>query len=387
MPRRKTRRSPGEGTEWQDKKTGQWRWRIRWEGKNHTVSDLDRTRAREKYDRLRDSLRKSIDVPGGKQTLTEYLSYWLEEDIRRNSTESTHHDYRKRCELYIVKPLGHYRLRDLTPRIIRRWANATRDNYALSSARQALALLKRALQLAFEEKLIDDNPAAAVTIAQALRESDDEDDEEARALTPEQVELLLADIRSHDRHHAPMTGPSGRGVRSTGMYVLYMLAVWLGLRRGEVLGLRRKDVDLENAILRVRQQVIRLDNTYRISKTLKTKAAKRDLPLTAPLVSLLRPHILRVGAADDDLLFPAKNGGPLNPSTVTQHFARACRRVGISGFVFHSLRATAISRWRKAGVQAEVAGALAGHEKPDVTLEVYSEVDMERKRAAIERAG
>jgi integrase len=380
-----SRRSKGEGTEWRDKTTGHWRWRIRSQKQEYYVHDPNRERAREKRDQLIAQLRKNIRIHDARQSLTDLLSYWLEEDVRRSRKESTYFDIRKRCELYIVPSIGHYALADIDARLIRRWANATRDNYALSSARQALSILRRALQLAFDEKLIDYNPAASIVIPPAQRDTDDTDEEGQRALSPEQEALVLADVRRHDAHQT--THADKRFNQSAGMYLLYSLAFGLGLRRGELLGLRRQDIKLDQRTLYVRQQVIRLDGEHRLSRTLKTKAAKRDLPLTDDLIALLRPHLLRLGGGDTALLFPAKDGGPLNPSVITKHFARTCKRVGLIGFNFHDTRHSAITRWRTAKVDAETAAALAGHETPQITLGTYSSVDMARKRAAVERTG
>ncbi len=379
-----SRRSKGEGTEWRDKTTGHWRWRIRHEKQEYYVHDPDRARAREKRDQLRAQLNKKIKLSDARQSLTDYLEYWLDAAVRRNVSESTLHAYRKKIELYIIAPLGGYRLADLDAHLILKWVNATRDNYALSSARQALSLLRRALANAVRERILEYNAAGAITLPPALRLTDDTDEDGQRALSPEQQALILADVKRHDAYQTKYDDK--RFNQSAGMYLLYSLAFGLGLRRGELLGLRRQDIKLDQRVLYVRQQVIRLDGTHRISKTLKTKAAKRDLPLTDDLIALLRPHLLRLGGGEAALLFPAKDGGPLRPDTLTRHFARACKRCGLVGYSLHDARHTAITRWRTAGVDAETTAAIAGHETPQITLGVYSSVDMARKRAAVERS-
>lgn len=383
--KRRTRRSPGEGSPWFDKKTGQYRWRIRWEGKNYTVSDKDPERAATKFRELKRSLEDGVKVDEGKQTLDTFTRRYLSTTLRVG--ESTAHDYAKRAGYYILPTLGPYSLDALTTELGEAWVAAmVKKGWAISSIRQALRLVQRILDRAVAERLIKYNPFAIIKPPRVEQQTSDDDEEGNRALSKEQTVLLLDDVRRHDRDQTEVAGRDARSVRSHGMYVLYMLAFYLGLRRGELLGLRRKDIDLDNRILRVRQQVIRLDKEHRISKTLKTPAARRDLPLVDDeIVSLLRRHILRVGAAGNDLLFPAEGGAPLNPSALTKHFARACKRVGLEGFHFHDTRATAITRWREAKVEAEVVAALAGHEKADVSLDVYSDAHLERKRAALRR--
>jgi integrase len=163
--------------------------------------------------------------------------------------------------------------------------------------------------------------------------------------------------------------------------------VRLGLRRGELLGLRWRDIDFDRHIIRVRQQVTRTDEGYRISATLKTPAARRDLPLEDDIAEMLRYLKTKLGARADvkDLVFPDKDGNERDPQSITRNFARLAKRLGLGDFHLHDLRHTAVTRWRRAGVDLEVAAALAGHEKADVTANVYSDADMDRKRAALKQ--
>lgn len=380
MPRRKTRRSAGEGTYWYDEKTRQHRYRYR--GK--TVSDSDPDRAKEKLRKLKRDVDDGIKVDD-KQTFAGFLRRYLDTVVASEVGESTAHDYGKRIGYYILPWLGDYLVKKLTLEIGQAWLNAmVNEGWSQNSIRQALRLAKRALDRAVGEELLRYNPFATLKVPRAQAAVADEDEEGQRALTQAQLDLLLSDVKAHDMHHTPTTGPLGRAVRSAGTYVMYVLAALLGLRRGEILGLRRKDIDLDQGILRVRQQVVRIGNTHKISKTLKTKAARRDLPLTPFVLAALRPHILRCGAADNDLIFSSAAGAPLRPDAITKHFARTAKRLGLAGFTFHDLRATALTNWRTAGAPLEVVAALAGHDKPDVTAEVYIGVDMERKRRAVE---
>lgn len=389
--RRKTRRSPGEGTEWYDTKTRQWRWRIRWEGQNYSVADRDRARAAEEFDRLKQQLKRQLRLVDGKQTLELFFPLFLE-SIRRDVGETTYRDYEKRYALYIAGPLGRYRLCDFTAALIRKWLNATRDHYAFNSAKQARALLERVLDLAVTDKLIEENPARLVKPPRAPKVQSHEDDEEGqRALTVEQVDRLLAEAKRTDKLWSTSRGlkqAAANAVRGDATYALYTLAVRLGLRRGELLGLRWRDIDFDRKIIRVRQQVTRDDEGYRISSTLKTPAARRDLPLEDDIAAILQHLKSALGSRADvkGLVFPDKDGNERDPQSITRNFARLVKRLGLGDFHLHDLRHTAVTRWRTAGVDLEVAAALAGHEKVDVTANIYSDADMDRKRAALARA-
>lgn len=201
---------------------------------------------------------------------------------------------------------------------------------------------------------------------------DDEDDPSAKALTPEQQKVLLDEVLRTEKWH--------------GLYALYVLALERGLRRGELLGLRWKDVDLASRTLHVRQHVIRMDKRELVS-TPKTSTSRRGLPLTDEHIELLKRHKQALGerANIKDLVFPNDEGDVRDPNSITQHMRRISERVGLTGYTPHSLRKTAITNWRRNGVDLEVAGALAGHKGVKVTAETYSDPQMDRKRAAIEK--
>lgn len=387
MPRR---RQNHEGTEWFDKKAKKWRWRIAWDGKTYYAQgDTDRSRARARFDELLTELKQGR-IDRGRQTLRVFLAYWLESVIRREVGETTYHDYKKRLEIYVTPTLGDYELRQLNGKLIRAWVNAVRDKWALSSARQALALLKRALDTAVQDGDLEENPARSVAAPKpaksTLRQADDDEDS-GRALSVEEMERVLAEARRCDKLFSSTYGArtSAAAVRGDGLFVLYTLAFRLGLRRGELLGLRWKDIDFDRRILRVRQQVVREDGRYYISSTLKTPAARRELPLDDDLINLLRELKLKLGprAHVKGLVFPDKEGKERDPNSITRNFERLCNRLGIEGHHLHDVRATAITRWRERKVAAEVVAALAGHESANVSLETYTAVSLDRKRAAL----
>ena len=121
--------------------------------------------------------------------------------------------------------------------------------------------------------------------------------------------------------------------------------------------------------------------------TPKTKSSRRDQPLTDELVALLGERKQAMGdlAHDAAFVFPNEAGGARQPNSITQHFRCACKRIGLDGFTFHSLCKTAITNWRRNGADQEVTMALAGHSTFKITAEDYSDPQMDRKRAAIEK--
>lgn len=378
--KRQSRRPKGQGTEWQDTKAKRWRWRITVDGHDHYVSDPDRQRAKGKFTALVERLHKGLDLDGARQPLHAYLSAWLATTIRRDVKTTTYHDYIKRCKIYIIPTLGDYALSALTPQLIRDWANAVRDNYAHSSAKQVLEILTRALDQAVNDHLLDFNPARAVKPPRKRPDETAIDDAEEgqQSLTPDQEQSLLDAVRRTDRHHT-----RSAAARSTGLYVLYVIALRLGLRRGELLGMRWRDVDLDGGVLHIRQQI----NAENHITTPKSPKARRAIPLTDDLIQLLREHKLQLGPLGRAYVFPDAHGDHRKPRALNKHFERASARAALTGFTLHDLRRTAITRWREKGIDLEVAAALAGHSTIKITAEIYSDSTMDRKRSAMEKLG
>lgn len=370
--RRTTRRPAGSGSYWQAE--GRHFFRLH----GHTVADKDKARAEAKFAELRRKLAAEVDLAGGRQLLADYLPRYIEQDVANHVKHATAYDYQRRADYYILPTLGDYRLCDLTYRVGLAWLNAMLNEpdekghlWALSVVRQAVRLLVRALDAAVTAGLLDHNPLAGLK-APSRRKGDelhiDEGDDLARTFTPDQVLTLLADVQSTNRYH--------------GLYPLYVLAVRLGLRRGELLGLRWKDVDFGQRVIHIRQQVIRLDNEILVT-TPKTDSSKRDIPAADDVLLILLDHKQTLGERGHTYVFPNDAGSYRRPDGINQHFRRICRRLGFQGYHFHSLRKTAITNWRSEGVDLEVAAALAGHRGVKVTAEVYSDATIDRKRDAL----
>lgn len=125
----------------------------------------------------------------------------------------------------------------------------------------------------------------------------------------------------------------------------------LGLRRGELLGLRWADVDLDAAELTIRQTVTRVAGSLQYQPP-KTRRSRRTLPLPDPVVSALRLHrarqaVLRLAAGKDwqdaGLVFTTAHGTPIEPRNLSRHFYSVRDDVGLSGVRLHDLRHTCIT--------------------------------------------
>jgi integrase len=162
----------------------------------------------------------------------------------------------------------------------------------------------------------------------------------------------------------------------------YYLAANTGMRRGEVLGLRWIDVDLERARLSVRQAVVSVAYDVQIADV-KTGSSRRTIDLDPRTVSLLREwrkrqieERLLLGELHQDhgLTFSRPEGTPLHPDFFSQSFERLVVKSGLPSIRLHDLRHTHATLLLKVGVPVEVVSERLGHATPAFTMTVYQHV-------------
>ena len=173
---------------------------------------------------------------------------------------------------------------------------------------------------------------------------------------------------------------------------LYRLALATGMRRGELLGLRWRDLDLGAGSLSVRQQVVRAAGSLRVGPP-KTSASRRRIALDPDTVEALRGHrrlqvVERLqagrGQSGDDLVFGRLDGAPRDPDVVSHNFRRSVAAAGLPVIRFHDLRHTHASLLLARGTNPKVVQERLGHASVAITLDLYSHVvpDLQTEAAA-----
>ncbi len=169
------------------------------------------------------------------------------------------------------------------------------------------------------------------------------------------------------------------------------ISLTLGLRIGEVLGLRIKDVDLEGGVLRVRKNRQRVydPQTSRypvISLSPKTKSSIRDIPLAASVKAVLAHFLENRDHRPKKPLITGKNGRPCDTRTVQRHFAGLKKELGLSPkLTFHSLRHSFATRALEAGAEMNTLSAFLGHASVSFTLSRYGHCVTAQKREQMEK--
>ena len=292
----------------------------------------------------------------GTVTVEGYLDRWLADSVKGTVRRSTFVQYESVVNRHIAPALGRLKLKSLTPAHVRAlYRNKLDSGLAPRTVQYILVTLHKALKQAVMDGLIPRNVTEAVKAPQAHKK-------EVRPLDTTQIKALLS---------------AARGGR---LQALYVLAIHTGLRRSEILGLKWTDVDLETGILSV-QRSLDTDGTFNPPKRNKSR---RTVKLTGRAAEALKGHRarqneerLRLGSLweDHDLVFPNRVGKPMNADNLYhREFKPLLKKVGLSGFTFHSLRHTSATLLLSKNVNPKIVQEMLGHATISQTMDTYSHV-------------
>jgi integrase len=294
-------------------------------------------------------------------TFASYARAWLDTYAGRTSkglTEATRDDYRKRLEQDAIPFFGEMRLQDVRPLDLKEFAaHVAGRGVKPNTVRLALAPVKALFATAFEEGTLRMNPAAGIRIAQPREQLlEEEGDDEVKALTSEQLAALLAKLG--DRR------------------LFFRVLADLGLRIGEAVELRWRDVDLGAGTVQVRRRWYR----GRVGPP-KSRFGRRTLKLTPELARDLWELRKQTRAGDEELVFTAERGGRLDQSNLMSRVLKpAAVAAGIGELVdgrneswvgFHTFRHTCATTLFRAGWNAKQVQLFLGHHKPSFTIDTY----------------
>ena len=308
------------------------------------------------------------DITPARVTLDEYLRRWLRDYAAVNVAPATLLRYQQIVDR-IAPWLGAVRLQELRPAHIQEaYACLLADGLVARTVLHHHRVLRAALQHALRWQLIPHNPADAVTPPRP-------ENREMRALVPEEVLHLLSECDDQQ----------SRAIIHT--------AVTTGLRLGELLGLRWRDIDFENDTAAIQRAAQYLPATGVTLRQPKTARGRRTIALSEETIRSLREYRTRqverrlaLGPAysDVDLVFPAPDGAVQPPYRVSQAFQRLVARAGIGPLRFHDLRHTAATLMLRAGIPTKIVSTRLGHATASLTLDTYSHVtpDMQREAAS-----
>jgi len=261
------------------------------------------------------------------------MTEWLESVSTRVAPNTLAH-YRRMSTYYIVPTLGRKRLDALRPADFTRMTKGLQEQgLSLRTMQAAHQVLGMALRQAVRQGVIPSSPADLVD-APAPRK------EPLNVVSPSEARTLLA--AAHEVAYGP----------------LWTLALTSGMREGEILGLRWRDVDLQAGVVHVRQG--------------KTRSARRAVPLT----DVARQSLAGIanGRKPEDLVFSTRNGTAISPRNVLRAWHAFSEQVLGRRLSFHALRHSAATLMLGQGVGLRTVSDVLGHANIRITSDTYVEV-------------
>ena len=334
--------------------SGRWQAVYRVEGRMHSAGiHATKADALAHLAAVEVDLRRGawIDPRAGTITLRAYAEEWLEQ--RNDLAVRTRELYAYLLEHYTLPVLGNATLVALAPSKIRSWhAGLSREHP--STAAKAYRLLSTIMKTAVTDGIILASPCK-------VEKAGVERPAERPIATLEEIEALANAMPEHLR-------------------LIVLLASWCQLRRGELLGLRRQDIDILHATIRIEQSRTFTMTGASLVKDPKTNAGKRTLAIPRHLMAALEEHLERfTESSPTSLVFLGKTGIPLTCNVLQVSWERARAKVGRPDLHFHDLRHTGLTLAAATGATTAELMHRAGHSSASAALR-YQHATKDRDR-------
>ncbi|MGG3449574.1 tyrosine-type recombinase/integrase [Domibacillus aminovorans] len=305
---------------------------------------------------LLNELNEGLYIETSKQAYSDYIHFWLSIKTHEMSNQ-TLKAYQSYLKNHINSSLGSLSLSSLTPMHIQGFIGDLRNKeLSESTIKRIFNVVNASLNAAVKMELIKKNPASTIEKPRVAAK-------ETAIWNLDEVALFL-----------------NRSISSP-YYIAYLLAVTTGMRQGEILGLRWKDVDFENECLYIRQTLTHDGKGFK--EGAKSKAGNRSIGLDTVTLSTLKQHRKQIATnklrystayADYDLVVCTNKGKPINPRNLLRTFDNLITKANLPKIRFHDLRHTHASLMLQQGENIKLISERLGHSSVKITLDTYSHV-------------
>ena len=367
------RRANGEGN---IRKRSDGRWEGRYTagrdpatGKAIYKNVLAKTQkeCKEKLKRAIEKNAKVDTIRAEQYTVGQWMDVWFENCAKIKVRPSSHKTYRGYIDNHIKPNIGKIPLSKLSSldlqklykkllsggRVERIESKNQPKGLSPKTVRNINQVISSAMDFAIDQKLIATNPTDGCALPKL-------EHREMKTLPTEQLTSFL------------------REAKESGVFELYYIELATGLRRGELLGLKWEDIDLERGTIQVRRQIARIDGEI-VEAPLKTKNSYRVLSIGADAVEILKEQRKRTHS---EYVFPSPTGGPMSPDSVLHMLHRVLKRAGLPKIRFHDMRHTFATVALQNGVDIKTVSGMLGHYSAGFTLDTYAHVTTQAQRQA-----
>jgi len=369
-------RANGEGTIYK-RKDGRWCGQITvgtdsetGKSKRKTFYGDTRKEVAKKMTEVKHKLNTGEYIEPSNMKLSEWLNKWIEG--RKNTLAyNTLKSYKGLIKNHINPNIGGVKLKNLKTRQVQELLNYKLEDGKIKgegglsprTVEYIYQTLHAALEQAVKEQFITRNICKAVEVPEK------HDEDEMQTWNREQVSSFMKTAKNYK------------------YYILHYLAVNTGMRQGELLGLKWKDVNFEKEIINVKRQY---DRSLKFKK-LKSDSSKRVIPLADNVVSELKSYRIRQNEdklalgeeyIDKDLIGCNKKGEPINHRCLVRDFKRIIKEAELPEIRFHDLRHTFATLFLEAGGNIKTLQQMLGHASINITIDTYGHVSEEMLSAA-----
>ena len=343
-------------------------------------------------------------------TVGQYLAYWLHEVIEPNREPQTFVHYETLARLYVTPVLGAKRLDRLTVRDVQKWLNqlpkacqccaqgkdaARPESHSNPRARQRCCAIAKCCKQYPSRRTIQ---AARNTLRAALSHAQAEEIISRNVAGMAKLPTMRKRARSKSSWSVEEARRFLESVRDQEdpLYAAWVLILVLGLRKGEVLGLRWEDIDLDAGQLSICMQLQRVRGELLHKERTKTEDSTDTLPMPAICLTALRIRQARQKAecaareerwTGKGLVFTTRQGRPIEPRNLNRSFAVRCKRADVRLIRVHDTRHTCGSLLAALDVHPRTAMQILRHSQISITMEIYTQVPTEVTRDALRRLG
>ncbi len=354
------RRGNNEGSVFQ-RSNGTWRAQVYLNGKRLSYTGKSQKECQAWIRNTRDKVDRGLTFEGSKMTLAQFLDEWVV-SISSSRSNKTVEQYSWVIEKRILPFIGDVKLKDLGPDRVQHFYHHLLSQERLSNhaVNHTHRVLRTSLNQAVKLGLIIKNPCSATTPPKPEKH-------EMQFLDEYQVQIFLN---------------SARKMQSR-FYAYFFLAIHTGMRTGELLGLKWRDINWDKKSLLVQRQVQHPKGGGYIFTKLKSKSSQRSIALGDQAIEVLkqqRSSIIKLEKVKDkdwddlDLVFPSSVGTPLMRKRLRDNFYLVLEEAGLPRIRLHDLRHTAASLLLNHGVPVLIVSKRLGHSKPSITMDVYGHV-------------
>ena len=344
------RRSKGEGTVYFNDRIDRWVAQVTLpNGKRKTKSFRTQRKARDwKTDQL-NKIREGIYVTDERIRVGDFLDHYME-DVAKHSLRPRSYERHNSLVINHIKPeLGNIRLNSLRPDQVQSfYTKKLNEGLSKRTVQYIHAVLHKALDQALKWGFVARNVTDLVEKPRPKRK-------EFTTWSADEVNRFLEAVTDHR------------------WYPIYTLAVYTGMRQGEILGLYREDINLDRGVINVRHQVSAIPGQGLVISEPKSEKARRPITLPPSALDILETYLELVGV-ESGLVFMTSTGRPISPRNILRHFKSVVKKTGLPEIRFHDLRHTHATLLLAAGVHPKVVQERLGHSQISLTLDTYSHV-------------